>query len=109
VDHFARVQKSLEEPREIKFDCTNGFLWEADEDMISGVRAFATNQLASTNQVIYSPRWSELMIFLAGGISLLVDRYTQAQNSQTRVVVDVLVGVAVRHANSFIISTGAAN
>jgi hypothetical protein len=88
---------------------TLGFLWEANSDEISGQRAFATQQVAATNQLIYSPRWSELQVYMAGQVSLLVDRYTAAQNSQTRVIVDALVGVIARHANAFVISTGGAN
>jgi hypothetical protein len=102
-------KKHLKSLPKVTSASTLGFLWEANNDEISGQRAFATQQLAATNQLIYSPRWSELQVYMAGQVSLLVDRYTLAANSQTRVIVDALVGVIARHANSFVISTGGAN
>lgn len=102
------VKKHLKSSPKVASASTLGFIWEANSDEISGQRAISTQQLAATNQLIYSPRWSELTVFIVSGISLLVDRYTAAQSNQTRVVCDALVGVVARHANAFVISTGAA-
>ena len=102
-------KKHLKSLPKVASASTLGFIWEANQDEISGQRAFATQQVAATNQLIYSPRWSELQVYLAGQVSLLVDRYSAAQNNQTRVIVDALVGVIARHANAFVISTAGAN
>jgi hypothetical protein len=85
---------------------TNGFLWENKEDIVNGYRGIASTQVPS-NRVIFSTRWSELMVFLASGVSILTDKFSAAHLNQTRCVVDALVGVICRHSNAFAISTNA--
>jgi hypothetical protein len=48
------------------------FLWESvgGEDRVNGYRTLASNQLAATNQVIFSPRWSDVVIGLWPGFDL---------------------------------------
>jgi hypothetical protein len=89
---------------------TNGYLYEADRDEIAGVRAIATQQLGSgahADKLVYSPKWSDLCIFLAPSIGVTVNPFTLAAQGATLVVVDVLVGVATKHPCAFCVSSNA--
>ena len=54
------------------------FLWESigGEDQVNGYRALASNQLAVSNQVVFSPRWSDVVVALWPAFDIVVDKYT---------------------------------
>jgi HK97 family phage major capsid protein len=72
--------------------------------MINGYKAFATNQLNATNQVIFG-KFSDLVIGTWGGLDLITDPYTLAANFQVRVIVNLLCTVALRYGPSFCYSS----
>ena len=80
---------------------TNGFLLE--NSTVNGHRAFATTECQ--NVALFSSRWSNVLVLIAGAVSVLVDPYTQAANNQVRFVVDVLLDVTVRRPEAICIAT----
>ena len=80
---------------------TNGFLLE--NVVFNGHRAFATTECQ--NVALFSTRWSNVLVLIAGTISILVDPYTQASPNQVRIVTDVLLDVVVRRPEAICIAT----
>jgi hypothetical protein len=80
------------------------FLWESG-DIVNGYRALASNQLASTNQVIFSARWSDCLVGLWPTFDVVVDNFTMFDSGTVRVVVNLLADVQFRYALSFSAST----
>lgn len=87
------------------------FLWESvgGEDQVNGYRALASNQLAATNQVIFSPRWSDVVIGLWPGFDILVDKYTHFDSGTIICTVNLLADVGFKQAIAFSASTDAGN
>ncbi len=87
------------------------FLWEevriqndARAGMVNGYPAFATNQLNSTDQVIFG-RFSDLVIGMWGGLDLVTDPYTLAASFQIRIIVNLLTTIAFRYGPAFCYSS----
>ena len=80
---------------------TNGFLLE--NNTVNGHRAFSTTECQ--NVALFSTRWSNVLVLIAGAVSVLVDPFTQAAAGQVRFVVDVLLDVTVRRPGAICIAT----
>jgi HK97 family phage major capsid protein len=88
------------------------FIWEegaagGPEGRMNGYRALASNQLNTTNQMIYA-KWSDMIIGLWGGLDLLTDPYSLASNYQIKVIVNIMCNITLRYGPSFCYSTNAA-
>jgi hypothetical protein len=79
----------------------NGFLLE--NNTVNGHRAFATTECQ--NVALFSTRWSNVLVLIAGAISVLIDPFTQAAVNQVRIVTDVLLDVVVRRPEAICIAT----
>jgi HK97 family phage major capsid protein len=79
---------------------TNGFLLE--NNSVNGHRAFTTTECQ--NVALFSTRWSNVLVLIAGAVSVLVDPFTQAAENQVRFVVDVLLDVTVRRPEAICIA-----
>jgi hypothetical protein len=107
-----RVKKILKN-RPRSAGAVANFICESDDegvDTMNGVPLLATTSLASgtfADYGVFSNRFSELTVLLCPAISLLVDPYTLASSFQTRIILDVLVSVVARHANSFVVTNQA--
>lgn len=82
------------------------FIWEKG-DIVNGYAARATNQVP-LNKVIFG-NWSDAIFGLWAGIEITGDPYTLASKDQMRVVIRQLMDFAVRHPQSFSVSTDAGN
>lgn len=80
------------------------FLWESGET-VNGSPALASNQLSGSDQVIYSPKWSDLLIGLWPNFDIVSDPFTQMQSGQVVVTVNLLADVQLRYGISFAYST----
>ena len=74
---------------------------------MNGYRALASNQLNTTNQMIYG-KWSDMIIGLWGGLDLITDPYSLASNYQIKVIVNIMCNIALRYGPSFCYSTNSA-
>lgn len=83
---------------------TNVALWEKDE--VNGYSAYDTNQVLN-NQMLFG-NWSDLILGLFGGFDVVVDPYTLAKNAEVVITVNTFGDYAVRHAQSFCISSDSA-
>jgi hypothetical protein len=57
------------------------------------------------NNLVFSSRWSSVLVFIPGVVSILVDPFTQAHDNNVRIVVDVLLDVVLRRPESIVIAT----
>ncbi len=89
----------------LKTAAVSGYLWENDE--MNGYAAMSSQQMAS-NRLLFGD-FSQLILGSWGGMSILVDPMTIAEQNQTRIIVNSEHDVAVRHGESFCLSTDAAN
>jgi len=89
----------------LKTAAVSGYLWENDE--MNGYAAMSSQQMAS-NRLLFGD-FSQLILGSWGGMSILVDPMTIAEQNQTRIIVNSEHDVAVRHGESFVLSTDAAN
>jgi HK97 family phage major capsid protein len=88
------------------------FIWEGGpaggpEGRMNGYRALASNQLNTTNQMIFA-KWSDMIIGLWGGLDLLTDPYSLASNYQIKVIVNIMCNITLRYGPSFCYSTNPA-
>jgi HK97 family phage major capsid protein len=88
------------------------FVWEegaagGPEGRMNGYRALASNQLNTTNQMIFA-KWSDMIIGLWGGLDLITDPYSLASNYQIKVIVNIMCNITLRYGPSFCYSTNAA-
>jgi HK97 family phage major capsid protein len=88
------------------------FIWEegaagGPEGRMNGYRALASNQLNTTNQMIFA-KWSDMILGLWGGLDLLTDPYSLASNYQIKVIVNIMCNITLRYGPSFCYSTNAA-
>jgi len=79
------------------------YLWE--NDSVNGYRALAINQLAATDRVIFSSRWSDCLIGMWPAIDIVSDPFSMAEYSIVKVVTNLLADVQFRYALSFCPST----
>lgn len=79
------------------------WLW-ADDGNVIGYSANATNQLTSTNKVIFGD-WSQIVLGSWAGVSVIVDQFSLSPKNQIRLVVNMLCDVALRHPTAFAVST----
>lgn len=77
---------------------TAQFVWEPG-NTVNGYSTWTTNQM-TTNDVFFA-NWRDLLLGFWGGLSLLVDPYTNSLSGTIRVVGHQSVDVAVRHPVSF--------
>ena len=89
----------------LKTAAVSGYLWENDE--INGYPAMVSQQM-DNNRVLFGD-FSQLILGSWGGMSILVDPNTIAEQNQTRIIVNSEHDVAVRHGESFCLSTDAGN
>jgi HK97 family phage major capsid protein len=81
-----------------------------DAGRTNGAPAFPSSQLSSSQQVIFSPRWSEVIIAIWGdAIDVLSDPYSNAGINQMIVTLTALMDAGFTHALSFCYSTDAGN
>lgn len=86
-----------------------GYLWEgsrADAE-VNGYRAMKSQQIPD-NKVVFG-NWSDLLIASWSGMDITVDPYTNADAERVRIIVNTYSDCAVRHPESFAISTDAGN
>jgi len=81
------------------------FLLEGDQ--ANGYKLGSTNQVAS-DKVIFG-NWADLVLADWAGVDVVVDPYTAAGNAQVIVTTNLFADVAVRHPESFVVSTDAGN
>lgn len=74
-----------------------------EENMANGYPVLSTNQVSS-NKVLYG-NWSSAALAMWGGVSILVDPYSQATSGLIRLVADAYVDVGVRQAGAFTVSS----
>lgn len=89
-----------------KVSNTASFLW-GENNQVNGYPAVATNQVAS-DRVIYG-NFRDLLFGDWAGMDVVVDPYTRAGYGEILVTVQMLMDVAIRHAESFCVSTDAGN
>jgi HK97 family phage major capsid protein len=88
----------------------NGFIWADGDTPVNGYKAAVTNNVPSTltkgtatsicSAVIFG-NWADLLIGMWGGLSLMVDPYTDSASGNVRIVVMQDVDIAVRNNGSF--------
>lgn len=85
------------------------FLLEADM-RANGYEALRTNQISGThaNKALFGC-FSECVIVKYGGLEFTIDPYTLSHEGKVRLTMLMLFDVAVRHPESFCVSTDAAN
>jgi HK97 family phage major capsid protein len=86
---------------------TASFIWENNTSPVNGYGANVTNQI-SDNKVFFGD-FSQLLVGMWDGLDVTVDPFTLAANGQIRIVMQNLVDIAIRHAESFCVSTDAGN
>jgi hypothetical protein len=88
------------------------FLWESSvkwpdaEGEVNGYRAYSTNQI-DLSEVVFG-NWEDDVLGMWGGLDIVIDPYTSAQQATINVTVNAFVDNAVRHAASFAWSTDSA-
>jgi HK97 family phage major capsid protein len=70
--------------------------------IINGYTALATNQL---NGPVVFGNWMDLVIGIFGGLDIIFDPYTKAGTGQNVFTINSFVDTALRHAQSFCVST----
>lgn len=87
------------------------FIWEDDTENFSGIvngkKAFASNQVPG-NQVILG-NFSDLISASWNGFDVVVDYVTKAVNAEIVITINMWCDFALRHPQSFCISTDAGN
>jgi len=78
------------------------FLWGSD-GRVNGYPAFATNQVPD-NKTIFG-NFNDLIMADWAGMDVVVDPYTLAASEQVRIIINLWCDIAVRHAESFCVST----
>ncbi len=81
------------------------YLWMAEFNNVNGYNAIATNQLAATDRVIFSSRWSDCLIGLWPAIDVVSDPFSMAEYNIVKVITNLLADVQFRYALSFCPST----
>ena len=81
---------------------------------LCGYRCGVSNQVpsnlgAGTDSAIIFGNWADLIIAQWGGLDIVVDPFTAAQNNQVRLIVNTFADIAVRHPESFAAITDAAS
>lgn len=74
-----------------------------EDNMANGYNMLITNQVSS-DKVLFGV-FSQAVVAMWGGVSILVDPYTQATSGLIRLVADVYSDVGVRQAGSFTVSS----
>lgn len=74
---------------------------------MNGYPAHSTNQVP--NNLLAFGDWSQCIRALWGGLDVVVDYYTKAVNAEVAITINTWGDFAVRHPQSFVISTDAAN
>lgn len=82
---------------------TNGFLFDYDTKTVNGYKAIATKLVG--NNLVFSSRWSSVLVLIPGTIGIVVDDRTQAHRDVTRFTIDVLADVVLRRPESVVIAT----
>lgn len=83
------------------------YLWEMNNSPVNGYNAEVSNQIAG--DLVFFGDWSQLLLGFWGGIDLIVDEITLAGNAQIQIYGNAFFDVAVRHPESFTVSTDAGN
>jgi HK97 family phage major capsid protein/HK97 family phage prohead protease len=86
------------------------FLWQNNQ--VNDYDAYSTNQVPSTGtgaNLVFFGNWADLLIGSWAGLDIVVDPYTQAGTGQIVVTAMQLIDVAIRHPQSFCVSTDAGN
>lgn len=86
---------------------TSDFLWQTNDTPVNGYGADVTNQI--TNDKVFYGDFSQSLVGMWDGMDVVVDPYSLSLNGQIRIVMQNLVDVAIRHAESFCVSTDAGN
>jgi HK97 family phage major capsid protein/HK97 family phage prohead protease len=73
------------------------YIWENNE--VNGYKAFSTNQLAN-GEIVFGD-FSQLLIGLWSGLTLVVDPYTAASSGKVKVTIMQDADIALRHATAF--------
>ena len=82
-----------------------------DESLDTRCNAY---RFASTNQIlnnlVYFGNWADLVVgFFGRGIDIIVDPYTKASTGSIVITANAFLDVAIRHAQSFVVSQDAGN
>ena len=77
------------------------------EGAVNGYRALASNQVPN-NQVIFG-NWNEVIHGLYGGYDIIVNPYSRDTDAAVRITVNTFGDVAIRHPQSFAVSSDAGN
>ena len=82
-----------------------------DDQRVNGYRSLSTNQLSSTNQVIFGD-WSQVLVGFWGEnaeLDVVVDKCTQAAAGKTVITVSCFFDVCLFHPTAMVVSADAAN
>ncbi len=80
------------------------YLW-GETETVNGSRAIATNQLAATDRVIFSSRWSDCLIGMWPAIDIVSDPFSMVEYNIVKVTSNLLADCQFRFALSFCPST----
>jgi len=86
---------------------TGNFNDGTNDGVVNGYRACATNQIPN-NKVLFG-NMNDLVFAMWGGLDLVVNPYTRAKQAEIEITVNTWIDVALRHAQSFCVSTDAGN
>ncbi len=76
------------------------------DGIVNGYRAAATNQV--DNHLAFFGNWEELILGMWGGFDVVVNPYALDINAEVRITINTFIDYAVRHAQSFCVSTDSA-
>jgi len=88
------LQKSINYP---------SYLWE--NDTVNGYRALASNQIGTSDRVVFSSRWSDCIIGMWPAIDIVSDPYSLIEFNLVKVITNLLADCQFRFALSFCPST----
>jgi HK97 family phage major capsid protein len=97
------TKQSWAQTTKVNASSTNGFLLDWDSKRVNGHPAAATNLIG--NNLVFSSRWSSVLVLIPGTIGIVVDDRTQAHRDVTRFTIDVLADVVLRRPESIVIAT----
>ena len=81
---------------------------DSQDTRCNGYRYASTNQIL--NNLVYFGNWADLVVgFFGRGIDIIVDPYTKASTGSIVITANAFLDVAVRHAQSFVVSQDAGN
>jgi HK97 family phage major capsid protein len=82
-----------------------GAIWKPG-DMVNGYDAVDSNQVPGN--LMACGEWSQLLMATWGGLDVVIDYWSLAQNGEIRLTINTFGDVALRHPQAFVVSTDSA-